>query len=995
MDSIIFEVGDIIEENDATLDKYLASVQLTKTDMDYISELNDEYLMHFGVGPDDDPPGRGSGRYPKGYGENPFQHDGGLNGEVARLKKQGMSMSEIAMTLGYVNRQGKPSTYDLRAAQSIETARRKADLAMKVPEYRATGMSNTAIAEKLGISEASVRNYLNPDRKLQYDKATRVAEMLKEELKTKHYLDVGKGVELDLLENGVSKERLKTAVTMLEQEGYKLHKVPIEQMGNPGKYTTMLVLGEPDTEWKKVINDPTLIKTVQSYAVNNGETILGLQPVKSISSSRVYINYTNPDGTGGAEKDGLIELRRNVPDLSLQNSRYAQVRIAVDGKQYMKGMAVYSDDVPDGYDVIYNTNKKVGTPPSDVFKDMKTIKQKDGTEIINQENPFGASIKPLTRGGQHYYEDENGNKQLSAINKVNDQGDWAEWSKTISPQMLSKQPLPTIKKQLELTYQDKKAELTEIMALTNPTVKRNLLESYADDCDAATSHLKAMAFPGQATHVIVPVPSLKGDDNYKKDHGVDGEIYARNYEHGTTVALVRFPHAGTFEIPILRVNNKNKEAEKYLGNAPDAVGINAHIAERLSGADFDGDTVVVIPTDKTNIKSSPRLKSLIGFDPKQYKYTDPDAPNIKPQTKQNEMGRITNLIADMQIRGAGGDNPVTEDEIARAVKHSMVVIDSEKHHLDYKKSEIDNGIPALKKKYQGGERNGATTLVTRAGSEARIPKQKTTSVIDEETGKKVYGIDPATGRKASIDSGETYTKKWETPTGKPREKEVVRQEEITKMDLAFMRGGDARDLMSSKTNPHPVELAYAEYANAVKSLADEARKELVRTPRLKRDPQAAKEYAPEVESLNAKLKIALRNAPRERQAQAIARANYNAQLRANPEIKNDKDHLKRMRGQTLDAARRRVGAKKTPVDITEREWEAIQKGAISDSMLKSILENAKPDQVKKYATPRNNKTLSDSNLARVKAWYAAGYSQQEIANRLGVSKSTIASMLKQ
>lgn len=990
MNSIIFDIDDIITENDAMLDSYLSSVRLTKTDMDYISELNDEYLMHYGVGPDDDPPGRGSGRYAKGSGENPYQHGGGLKGEVARLKKQGKSMSEIAETLGYVNRQGKPSTYDLRAAISIESNRQKADLAMKVPEYKATGMSNTAIAEKLGISEASVRNYLDKDRQLQFDKTTRVAEMLKEELKTKHYLDVGKGVELDLLENGVSKERLKTAVTMLEQEGYKLHKVPIEQMGNPGKYTTMLVLGEPNTEWKKVVNNPQLIKTVQSYAVNNGETIQGLQPVKSIKSSRVYINYTNEDGTGGAEKDGLIELRRGVPDLSLVNSRYAQVRIGVDGTHYMKGMAVYSDDVPDGYDVIYNTNKKVGTPPGDVFKKMKTIKQKDGTEVINQENPFGATIKPLKAGGQHYYIDENGKEQLSAINKVNEQGDWDKWSRTISPQMLSKQPLPLIKRQLELTYQDRKTEYAEISALTNPTVKRKLLESFADDCDAAASHLKAKAFPGQATHAIIPITSLKGDDNYRREHGVDGEIYARNYEHGSTVALVRFPHAGTFEIPILRVNNKNPEALKILGNAPDAVGINSHIAERLSGADFDGDTVVVIPTDKSNIKSTPRLRSLIGFDTKQYKFADPDAPTIKSQTKQTEMGKITNLIADMQIRGAGGDNPVTEDEIARAVKHSMVVIDSEKHHLDYKKSEMDNGIKELKKKYQGGVNKGASTLVTRANAGVRQDVEKPVSVEDEETGKKYYGIDPNTGKRATVKTGEVYTKTWETKKGEVRSKEVVRQEKVKGMDTA----DDARKLMSSMTNPHPIELAYADYANGLKTLANEARKELTRTPRLKRDPAAAKEYATEVKELEAKLKIALRNAPRERQAQAISRARYNAIIKENPEIKEDKDHLKRLRGQLLDSARRSVNAKKEPVKITEREWEAIQKGAISDSMLLSILDNGDADQIRKYATPRNNKGLSDAKMALARSWYNTGYSQQEIANRLGVSKSTIANLLR-
>ena len=34
-----------------------------------------EYIEHIGVGADDNPPGRGSGRYPKGSGKNPYQHE--------------------------------------------------------------------------------------------------------------------------------------------------------------------------------------------------------------------------------------------------------------------------------------------------------------------------------------------------------------------------------------------------------------------------------------------------------------------------------------------------------------------------------------------------------------------------------------------------------------------------------------------------------------------------------------------------------------------------------------------------------------------------------------------------------------------------------------------------------------------------------------------------------------------------------------------------------
>ena len=48
------------------------------------------------------------------------------------------------------------------------------------------------------------------------------------------------------------------------------------------------------------------------------------------------------------------------------------------------------------------------------------------------------------------------------------------------------------------------------------------------------------------------------------------------------------------------------------------------------------------------------------------------------------MGDVSNLITDMTIKGANND------ELARAVRHSMVVIDSEKHNLDVKASARDN-----------------------------------------------------------------------------------------------------------------------------------------------------------------------------------------------------------------------------------------------------------------------------------------------------------------
>ena len=418
-----------------------------------------------------------------------------------------------------------------------------------------------------------------------------------------------------------------------------------------------------------------------------------------MDSNRIKIRYAEE---GGIDKDGLIEIRRGVDDLSLGESHYAQVRILVDNNKYMKGMAVYSDDMPDGVDIVFNTNKKQGTPKGDVLKNITN----------DPDNPFGSLIKA---GGQSYYIDKDGKRQLSLINKRAEEGDWGEWSKNLPSQFLSKQSITLIKKQLNLASADKQAEFDEIMSLTNPTVKKVLLKSFSDDCDAAAIHLQAAALPRQKYQVILPITSMK-----------DNEVYAPNYKNGEQVALVRFPHGGTFEIPILTVNNKHAEARRILGNTPaDAIGINSKVAARLSGADFDGDTVMVIPTGgKVKITSTPPLKGLEGFDPI-LEYGGKKEGTFKlMKNTQTEMGKISNLITDMTLKGA------TQDEIARAVRHSMVVIDAEKHKLDYKQSELDNGIASLKKKYQGTYdeegrySEGASTLISRAKSETSVLKRK-------------------------------------------------------------------------------------------------------------------------------------------------------------------------------------------------------------------------------------------------------------------------------
>ena len=894
--------------------------------MDLVEE---DILMHYGVK-------RRSGRYPWGSGDNPYQHGGDFLARVEELQRLGKTEKQIADELHL-------STTDLRMQVRVAKHERRALQADRARYLREDGKTLDEIASILGYAnDSSVRALLNENTAANKNKAQATAEILKKELAEKGAIDVGTGVERQL---GVSTGVLQEALFILETEGYNRYGVGVPQVNDPKKRTITPVISVPEIDQREVYQNLDLVKSVGDYhSTDGGESWDKREYPASIDSSRVKILYGDE---GGALKDGVIEIRRGVADLDLGDSHYAQVRILVDGTHYLKGMAMYSDDMPDGADIVFNTNKHTGTPKMDVLKKIQD----------DPDNPFGALIKA---NGQSHYIDADGNEKLSAINKLKEEGDWDKMSKNLSSQFLSKQPIQLIKKQLDLTYADAADEFSEICSLNNPTVKRKLLLDFADECDSAAVHLKAAALPRQSTQVILPLNAMK-----------ETEIFAPNYRDGEKVVLIRYPHGGTFEIPELTVNNKNPTAVSVLGkNIRDAVGINPKVAERLSGADFDGDQVVVIPTGgRVKIQSTPALKDLKDFDPKT-DYSTEGKTGVRLLAKgaatQRQMGEISNLITDMTLKGA------TEPEIARAVKHSMVVIDAAKHKLDYRQSEKDNGIAELKKKYQGfddetGHHGGASTLLSRRKQDVEVPERQGSGVIDPLTGKVVYK-----------ESGRTYVD--------PRTGKTVAATTKVKRILAV---DDVRSMSSGTLQ----EEAYADYANKMKDLANKARLEYKATPTLKRSASAAKAFEPEVNRLMAALKVAQLNAPLEREAQRIANARVKAKVQANNIT--DKDEISKIRRAAISDARNSTGAsgKRTRITISDGEWTAIQSGAISDTTLSEILRYAEPKTVRERATPRRTTQLSDARISRIKAMANSGHTNAEIAEALGISTSAVSKYL--
>lgn len=885
----------------------------------------DSYLAHIGVL-------RRSGRYPWGSGGN-VDAAREFQGLVGELHKQGMTPAQIAEALSTEDH--KVTQSELRRAKTITKNEIKAADAAMAFRLQEKGMSNGAIAERLGLAgESSVRALLAAHNAGKLDVLSSTANMLRDQVEQKEIVDIGVGVERHL---GISRDKLKTAVHMLEDEGYKKQYVKVPQLGTSFE-TTVTVLTPPGMSYSELYSRRDDIRQIREYSNDGGKSWTKIKPPLSIDSKRVKVRYGDE---GGDKEDGLIYIKPGVEDLSMGGNRYSQARIAVDGTHYLKGMAIIKEDYdwPPGVDVVFNTPKKNTGNKLDAMKELEWDKDPD--------NPFGSAIsRQITK-----FNKAGDEVASSAVNMVYEAGAWDDWNRNLPTQMLAKQKPALIQKQVDKVYEKSKQDLDEIMALTNPVVKKKLLEEYAENADTAAVTLKAASIKGQSTHVIMPVPSMK-----------DTEVYAPNFTNGTRVALVRFPHAGLFEIPELTVNNNHPKAKKLLGDAQDAIGINAKVAEQLSGADFDGDAVLVIPNNNRAIKSRPPLEGLLEFNPRE---SYPSFEGMKPmdaREKGLQMGKVSNLITDMTLKGAN------DQELTWAAKHAMVVIDAQKHKLNWKQSELDNHIPTLMKRYQGTKQGAASTLMSRAQATKKVPERKQGYKIDPKTGKKIYSL--------------TEREPWYDKDGK-KHVPYTNSKKLAETDDAYTltSGG-------SKRNPGTLqEDIYAAHSNRMKSLANEARKESVRIKAPPANASAKKAYAGEVASLNEKLDRALRNAPLERQAQVVGNAIYREKLRANPNMEDD--DRKKYKHLALEEGRHRVGAGKETIKITPEEWAAVQAGAISPSKLRQILNNADPEEIKKYATPKASTSIPPAKLQRAQAMLSNGASYAEISDALGVPLSTL------
>ena len=952
-------------------------------DLSQLSDVGREIILkHYGVK-------RKSGRYPW----DPSLHlpkNYKFIEDRDEMKKRGLSDNEIAKQMGL-------STTVYRSKVTIAKEELKQYNMQRISKLQSEGMIIDDIAKTIGTTGQTVRNYLdeikNPNKsaRAQRVQTEAVAQTLEDAVKRSKYIDVGKGVEIQM---GISKEKLKSGLNALVESGeYEVHNLRIAQVTDKNNSTPVKVLTKKGVERSEIYKNMDKVRPVEEFAINGDARMFQqMERPKSIGWDRVHIRYAIPEGQkghgtndDGAMMDGAMFLRPGVKDLNLGKASYAQVRIAVGDTHYLKGMALYGTEemfkgIPKGTDIIFNTNKTANKTPQEVLKELK--KNPEGGAPIDGPNPFGATVKRQNtlvdaKGNPVYkpgVKDRFGNKvpQIGSVNIVNEEGDWGSWSKALSAQFLSKQPTTVVHERLKATMKQVQDEYESIQKVTNPVIKKQLMESFVSDLESKQVHMKAAAPKGFQGHVILPVPDMK-----------ENEVYAPNYKNGEKVVLIRYPHGGRFEIPELTVNNNSVARKMISKDSPDAIGIHPKVASKMSGADFDGDTAYVIPNNKGKFKSRDSLKELKNFDPNMYADKPGTFTPITKRYQQTLMGVVSNLITDMTLQGA------PSNEIARAVKHSMVVIDAEKHKLNYKRSAEENGIDALMKRYMTH-----VDKVKYGDLERYNPKTRRVDKV----------IDPDKLKK-DLTPGKEYTSA-STIISRHKQSVITDGYQVEVPDPKSKSGGTKMVWRNKKEtylvnmvkdanvflgpNATKTEHHYADYINELKAFKNKVDSEMSGIKMPARDPKAAKIYAEEVLSMKDKVNQVKINRIKERQAQRMAEVSSKAEIarRSEDEVLK-KDEISRIKQQALNKARSMVGAERTPVTITDDEWDAVQSNAVSSTLLKELVSFMDDSQLKSLATPRANKQMTDARKSKAKALLANGYTIAQVAEALGVSSSTI------
>lgn len=199
----------------------------------------------------------------------------------------------------------------------------------------------------------------------------------------------------------------------------------------------------------------------------------------------------------------------------------------------------------------------------------------------------------------------------------------------------------------------------------------------------------------------------------------NGTVHSTRFENYKELLGSRSPHVTIGNILVTQ-NVLRSEISRYMNPTKEIVyinSINENILERLSGADFDSDTVmltdnsILVQAAKRNYDCFPVPTKLVESETRQRKYTDVDKADLDIKTSVNKIGEIINLsqelnsiLWDRLYHGASIDSVMElYCDIAQLDVMSNLEIDSAK-----RENPADNTfeLQCLKKKYDVRDKKG-------------------------------------------------------------------------------------------------------------------------------------------------------------------------------------------------------------------------------------------------------------------------------------------------
>jgi hypothetical protein len=187
-------------------------------------------------------------------------------------------------------------------------------------------------------------------------------------------------------------------------------------------------------------------------------------------------------------------------------------------------------------------------------------------------------------------------------------------------------------------------------------------------------------------------------------------VHSTKFENGKELLGSRSPHVTVGNV-LVTTNVWHDEITKYMNSTPEIVYINSigeNILERLSGADFDSDTMlltdneILVTAAKRNYQNFPVPTKLVESAKRKRKYTNEEKADLDVKTSVNKIGEIINLsqelnsilwdrlnsgesvadvMSNLEIDSAKRENPANNTYELQCLKKKYDVRDKKNRHV--------------------------------------------------------------------------------------------------------------------------------------------------------------------------------------------------------------------------------------------------------------------------------------------------------------------------